>query len=277
MSSQKKGAGASESKESTDWMDLLSKHAVKGAIAAAALVGSALVAKYLIDGRQDNSIDPTALYQSPHNHIITNFLRNSYILVRHGESTANQLGLISSSPEIATVMHGLSERGVRQASMAGVELVSVAGGRDVTIITSDYKRAFETASIIREVLKLDETNFEVNKKLRERFFGEYDATSSNNYHKVWKEDLKDAASTKKGVESVNSVLDRTSKLVMECEERFSRRVIVLVAHGDTLQILETAFHRIDPRFHKSLPPIENAVLLQKFLRTTNDRSDRSDV
>lgn len=36
--------------------------------------------------------------------------------------------------------------------------------------------------------------------------------------------------------------------------------VILVAHGDVLQILQTAFEGVDPREHRSLPHLPNAEL-----------------
>ena len=37
-------------------------------------------------------------------------------------------------------------------------------------------------------------------------------------------------------------------------------MVVLVAHGDVLQILQTRFACVDPRTHRSLPHLETAPL-----------------
>merc|ERR1712151_1322662 len=69
----------------------------------------------------------------------------------------------------------------------------------------------------------------------------------------------DADHTKWNVESVNSVLSRTTQLVMDIENKLqkekedNRWTCILVAHGDVLQILQTGFNKIDGTQHRTLP------------------------
>ena len=44
-------------------------------------------------------------------------------------------------------------------------------------------------------------------------------------------------------------------LVAELERRYAGRDILLVSHGDTLQILQAGFLRMDPAAHRRLPPL----------------------
>lgn len=171
----------------------------------------------------------------------------------------------------------------------------------IVILTSDFLRAKETArelataigehnrsspkDPIRLLCRDDTTNewcevdakdnrrrrnnkqcgLTVEIRLRERFFGDYDGTSDDHYHDVWKEDLLDPYHTTNGVESVWSVLDRASSVVQDCEacnqSQTQRLWIVLVAHGDVLQILQTGFcNKMNPKDHRSLPHLDTATL-----------------
>jgi glucosyl-3-phosphoglycerate phosphatase len=56
------------------------------------------------------------------------------------------------------------------------------------------------------------------------------------------------------------VLDRATAFVVELERRYSGRDILLVSHGDTLQILQAGFLRIDPSRHRSLPDLATAEI-----------------
>jgi broad specificity phosphatase PhoE len=49
------------------------------------------------------------------------------------------------------------------------------------------------------------------------------------------------------------VLDRATALVADLERRYSGRDVLLVSHGDTLQILQAGFARMDPAAHRRLP------------------------
>ena len=91
----------------------------------------------------------------------------------------------------------------------------------------------------------------VDPRLRERFFGEFNGESDDNYNRVWENDAVSADHTSWDVESVNSVMRRTSHLVLDLESKVlhsndvSKWNCLLVAHGDVLQIMQTAFCKID--------------------------------
>ena len=48
------------------------------------------------------------------------------------------------------------------------------------------------------------------------------------------------------VESVSAVLARATAFIIALEQRYSGRDILLVSHGDTLQILQAGFLRMNP-------------------------------
>jgi broad specificity phosphatase PhoE len=56
------------------------------------------------------------------------------------------------------------------------------------------------------------------------------------------------------------VLDRVTALVADLERRHAGRDILLVSHGDTLQILEAGFLRLDPSRHRRLSPLATAEI-----------------
>ena len=189
--------------------------------------------------------------------------RHSYHALRHGQSLANVEGIISSNPDVATREHGLSELGLQQAA------VSAENCRGVAIYTSDFKRAAETAETVHAALRADGVAVwpadgprrEV--LLRERWFGEFDGGADSEYATVWAEDARDAGHTRYGVESVESVLARGDELVARIDasaEHEGRWLVLLVAHGDVLQILQSGFAGRDPREHRSLAHLPTATL-----------------
>eukprot|EP01052_Picozoa_sp_SAG31_P028915 SAG31_NODE_2833_length_5023_cov_2.514216_3_plen_204_part_00 len=133
----------------------------------------------------------------------------------------------------------------------------------------------------------------IETRLRERWFGELDGTSDKplcgattstdqseehsplhselqslgGYEAVWKNDLALGEHDKFGCESVYSVLGRVTELIAYLEAEATRAgvhaddgaAVVLVAHGDVLQILQAGFEGIDARRHRSLPHLPNAT------------------
>lgn len=188
------------------------------------------------------------------NHIKNLKLKNTYYVIRHGQSRANIKKLIMSNPKYAVKNYGLSELGKQQA------LDSIKSNKDLdknTIIySSDFKRARETAEIVRAHLKAKPII--LTKALRERYFGKYDRTSDKNYDKVWELDINDKPLG--DIESVYSVADRATGLILELEKKYKGKKIVLAAHGDIVNILLTCFKGKDPKYHHQLFSLKTAEL-----------------
>jgi glucosyl-3-phosphoglycerate phosphatase len=212
-------------------------------------------------------ISKTSLFYS--NRLLSvDSLQNTYCALRHGRSLANEAKLISSNPDIATITHGLSKVGREQADAAGTCVVDyfVRNKFDgIVILASDYLRAKETAIIVSEAvvaakLPLLDDGAIIDTRLRERWFGEWDGGSDQHYPDVWKEDAVDPSHTLRGVESVDSVMDRTTECILDWDTRLQNHLIILVAHGDVLQITQTAFAKMDGSNHRNLDHLETATM-----------------
>lgn len=216
---------------------------------------------------------PSLLYQINPNHLLEiSSLNHDYCALRHGQSLANVDGVISSNPQVATVQHGLSDAGREQAMNAGKHLVSYIEENDydgIVILSSDYKRAKETAEIVAECcsqqgsVPLYRDGVIVESRLRERWFGDWDGGTDAHYEDVWKGDALDPSHTIKQVESVESVMDRTTQCVLEWDANGiipEHHLILLVAHGDVLQIMQTAFAKMDGSLHRTLQHLDTAKL-----------------
>ena len=94
----------------------------------------------------------------------------------------------------------------------------------------------------------------------ERFFGDFELQSNQHYEDVWAADASNEAHTQWNIESVQSVLERGQAVVKECEERFKGKSIVLVSHGDWLQILQTSFAAVPAAQHRRLPHLHNCEI-----------------
>ena len=283
------------------------------------------------DGDGDDG-DDDETNKSTKNHR-QHLLRNRFFALRHGRSEANVAGVIASDPETACENYGLSSPiGFDQAKAAGAKLVAdfleargkrpwwKRGGRSrfskprgILVVTSDFKRAYETARCVCAAVAEHNGNHPdeaiplyswssssgsvvpiaggtpteeamtpgTHVALRERWFGEWDGRPDVHYKDVWKDDALDPYHTVRGVESVYSVLDRATRMVRSIdnevtgggclngggdnddeEDEGGCLWIICVAHGDVLQILQTAFGKnpIDPSHHRSLDHLETATL-----------------
>lgn len=140
--------------------------------------------------------------------------------------------------------------------------------KEVVIFCSPFKRTRETAEIIRAVLNetegvrpvVDEPIQTI--ELRERFYGEYDMTSDSNYKLCWQDDATGpdhGEHSAKGVESPSSVCNRTTQFIAsEIEAKMQGKLVILVAHGDVCQIMQTAFMRTDAWRHREMEHVDTA-------------------
>jgi probable phosphoglycerate mutase len=211
-------------------------------------------------------------------------LNNDYFALRHGQSLANVAQIIASNPELACHNYGLSEVGKEQAKMAGATVVELYNTQSqhpqknynyegILLLSSDLLRAKETAEIVAEALQaasipLYYDNVVIETRLRERGFGAWDGGSDKHYPDVWKDDAMDPTHEIQGVESVLSVMDRATQCIREWDTLVPNQMMVIcVAHGDVLQILQTAFTKLDGSKHRTLEHLETATLRRLELAT----------
>jgi probable phosphoglycerate mutase len=199
----------------------------------------------------------------------TNTLRNNYYALRHGHSEANRDGIILSDPRLGVPEYGLTELGIEQVRTS-VNKALRENNPDlekekVIIISSDFKRAKETTDIAKEVLQIEQPAI-YTPKLRERFFGDLEKTSNKGYDLIWSYDKDNSGHTWRNVESVDSTLSRSTGLIKELDNTYTDKTIILVSHGDTLQILQTGYLKIDPRQHRSVKHLNTAELRKLVLQ-----------
>lgn len=156
-------------------------------------------------------------------------------------------------------------------------------------IYSDFTRARETATLFANTLlnskiplyhpphqlQKDLPGFQLDIRLRERYFGDWNGKSDSHYQDVWDHDCHDANHQEYNCESVNSVVSRTTDLIIDIEQELQKDhpqtsfQVILVAHGDVLQILQTAFLKVDGRVHRSLDHLETATVRQLVLKDSD--------
>lgn len=188
-----------------------------------------------------------------------NKLNNEYYVLRHGKSEANEKGIITSDPSEGKSSYDLVKEGKNQVRDKVKNFLKQNHLSDKTIIiSSEFKRALETANIAKEIL--GSSHIIISPKLNERYFGKFDKTHNSNYEIVWNEDKTNPDHKTNDVESVNEVFSRTTSLIEDLEKKYSGQKIILVSHGDALQILQTFFERKNPAEHRYLNHLETAEL-----------------
>lgn len=179
-------------------------------------------------------------------------------VLRHGESTANVEGRIVSLPGPRALTHvGLTDLGRRQARATARGALERGLGATTTVVSSDFARALQTAEEFAHGIgaaapRLDE-------RLRERGFGAHDEGPSSAYDLVWSVD-RERGTHDDGVEQVAAVAERVDQALRAADALAADAPVVLVAHGDILQIALAIGAVMDPHDHRDVPHLGNAEL-----------------
>jgi broad specificity phosphatase PhoE len=182
------------------------------------------------------------------------------ILVRHGQSTANALGIAQGRSDWP-----LSEKGRLQARLTGERLARELGSVDA-VYTSPLSRAAETAQLIAEpfgrtpVLVDDLVEADVGKlsgltweQFRAEYPAEvaaYEAANAEAPHPTNRERFLP------GWEPNAQVVDRVWRAIEAIAERHPGQRVVVVAHGGVLNaflthLLEGDAHAIPWKYHST--------------------------
>jgi broad specificity phosphatase PhoE len=184
---------------------------------------------------------------------LPNPLKYIYYIMRHGQSKANVDHIIVAKLVNGILsQYGLTELGREQSQKSAKLFLSEQKKSDEFVVAySPFSRAKETAQEISKVLNCSQM-IEMT-GLRERDFGDLDLMSNENYSKFWIADRADPNSKIFNSESPNEVLDRVVGVIEELEKKSfpAGQKIMLVSHGDTLQILQTAFLNISVAKHNT--------------------------
>jgi broad specificity phosphatase PhoE len=188
-------------------------------------------------------------------------LKNSYYLLRHGQSTANVDEIISSARSLAySYKHGLTAPGYDQGFESATQLLDLLEGSSkkgdrVVFVSSPFARARETAQACLDGLFQDDENLARWKELgitvtpdiyyhdllMERYFGRLDNEAIYTYAYVWPLDKMNVTHTAFDVESVAAVCTRWNQLVQDLEKALSKETtthVICVSHADVLQIAQ---------------------------------------
>lgn len=177
-------------------------------------------------------------------------LTNQYLGMRHGFSKSNAKNIISCNIERDNINEGLTSDGKIQVEASACEALSRGLLHKGTIIfSSDFQRCRETAEITAEVIGSSMLRF--TNLLRERNFGTLNKKSDENYKLVWDADLEDQYNPTFGGQSTYAMHQQNLELFANLEGRYFNKQILLVSHGDPLNIMMTTFMHIKPNFHRN--------------------------
>ncbi|PMR80964.1 histidine phosphatase family protein [Halomonas urumqiensis] len=174
--------------------------------------------------------------------------------MRHGHSQANARGVIASTPQHALQGFGLSPQGEAQLQAL---MENWHWPVPSLVLHSDFLRTTETAARVATHFGLA---MQAETGLRERYFGTFEGEPDTRYAEVWALDANDPGHSEHGVESVARVAERM-RGVIDAQERAHRdETILLVSHGDPLQILLTALADTPLTGHREREPLAPASI-----------------
>ncbi|KAG7623336.1 Histidine phosphatase superfamily clade-1 [Arabidopsis suecica] len=176
---------------------------------------------------------------------------NRYWVLRHGKSIPNERGLVVSSMENGVLPeYQLAPDGVAQARLAGESFLQQLKESNieldkVRICYSPFSRTTHTARVVAKVLNLpfDAPQCKMMEDLRERYFGPtFELKSHDKYPEIWALDEKDPFMGPEGGESADDIVSRLATAMKSMEAEYQRCAILVVSHGDPLQMLQNVFH-----------------------------------
>jgi probable phosphoglycerate mutase len=174
-------------------------------------------------------------------------------LVRHGESTWNEKGLVQGhrdDPE-------LTPKGARQADECALALSHLPVAR---VVSSDLRRATQTAGPVARALGLE---FSTDARLRERLLGQAEGLATSALGPEWSGiehgRVVDADAAPPDGESVRQHHARASSFLVEALAVPLDGDLVVVCHGGTIRVLLAWLDRIEPS-DMQWPALPNATI-----------------
>ncbi|PZD93547.1 histidine phosphatase family protein [Paenibacillus sambharensis] len=153
-------------------------------------------------------------------------------LIRHGRTEWNALGKIQGQTDIP-----LNEEGIRQAEALARRLSAEEGQWDA-IVSSDLRRAFDTAAIIARTLNIP--HLPPDPRIRERSFGVIEGTTEEERLSRWGADWRQADA---GQESDESIVKRGMAFIDDWRTSRPEARLLVVSHGSFLAQLFQAMCR----------------------------------
>ncbi|MEY4731399.1 MAG: hypothetical protein RL681_345 [Candidatus Parcubacteria bacterium] len=177
-------------------------------------------------------------------------------LVRHGQDTDNATGVLNGRRDTE-----LTELGREQAKTVAKKLTD---NNIQVIYASPLKRAYETARIIAQELRLDTVT--ADEHLIERDFGVLTGQPVADIPKYAKKTLQTEHVNYflevEGAENFPTLYERARKILQEIRQRHPNENVLLVTHGDIGKMIRAAYHKWDWEDGLKTPYFDNTGILE---------------
>lgn len=164
---------------------------------------------------------------------------NNYYLMRHAEAYANTKSILSSYPE--KIFNPLTSKGLLSIKKV---LPKIKKFKIDLIISSPILRAKETAFHLAEKLNVA---VEIDERLREIDLGVLNGEKEEKYHQLVKSQLEQYYLKPEGGENLQEVTDRMIKVILDLEEKYSGKNILIISHKDPLWALAGEMLALSPK------------------------------
>ena len=177
------------------------------------------------------------------------------ILVRHGESLANEKGIFVGHTDVELTARGYKQAEITAKYIASKYVINA-------LYTSDLKRAYKTGKAIAKELCI---TIKTEKDLREIYGGEWEEHTfdrlqvqfSDDYS-VWLKDIGKSRCT--GGESVKQLGNRISRVITRIAEENVDKTVVIVTHGTPIRVMQCLCSRQTLGEMKEIPFVSNASI-----------------
>ena len=182
--------------------------------------------------------------------------KNNYYIMRHGQSKSNIKKVIAGHPKNCITKYGLTEVGKQQAEESAKKCKEISS--KAIIYHSDFRRARETAHIAKKIFGIKDIR--KSKRLRERYCGSLEGKSAKRIHELYKADEKDENHRKFGCQTLREIESQITSIIKYLETIHKNKTILLVSHGDALQILQNAAKKLHPTKYTKIKYMPNAEI-----------------
>lgn len=143
--------------------------------------------------------------------------KTMFYIVRHGQTDLNGKKRIQGHTDIPLNNKGKSEAANMAETFKKISFSNV--------FSSDRQRAYETALILVNKRSMA---VRMDKRLRERNFGQWEGRLSSEFYETSKSDAKD-------VESDEKMHDRVFQFLNETVEQYKGKKVLIVTHGEIIR------------------------------------------
>ncbi|OGZ26931.1 MAG: hypothetical protein A2365_02235 [Candidatus Nealsonbacteria bacterium RIFOXYB1_FULL_40_15] len=165
-------------------------------------------------------------------------MKNSYILLRHGETKyqANNLDILYSKED--QIMLPITQKGEKKIKEVAKQLKE----KEIDIIyASDFYRTRQTAEIVAKEIKVKVI---LDKRLRDTDFGFFSGRPAQEYRMLFKNKLQRFSKRPEGGESCRDVKRRISEFFKQTERKYRSKTILVISHADPIWLFSAFLKKL---------------------------------